>query len=221
MNGRPDYFLRLVPMVLAIFLVWPPSVLVQEKKPSPAAQPSNEKKDPLDVFLAERDKKEALAKALCQNLPHWSDMAGRYYKNPDTWLEADQDREFQDPKLFSNMLLEVTACRNELHSKNVLSYTEIETLSTNFKWMRIAYLENRELKTEAQMHGLVAKYNDLVADYNEVVTLATLALLHPSPAAPSALPWLKPTAPIRGPVVCKGSTIALGQGMTSIYVNCN
>src|SRR6266480_6617285 len=37
------------------------------------------------------------------------------------------------------------------------SYTEIETLSTNLMWMRIAYLENHEYKTEAQMRGLVAK----------------------------------------------------------------
>lgn len=221
MNVKPNCFLRLVPLVLLLVLVWPPTVLVQEKKRSPAVQLPDEKKDPLDVFLAERDKKEALAKSLCQDLPHWSDMAGRYDKNPDAWLEADQDREFQDPKLFSNMLLELTACRNELHSKNVPRYTEIETLSTNLKWMRIAYLENRELKTEAQMRGLVAKYNDLVASYNELVTLAAVAILHPSPTVPPSYPWLKPTARISGPVVCRGNATAMGQGITSIYVNCD
>lgn len=221
MNGKRAYFLRLVPLALAIFLVWPPNVLVQEKKPSPAVQLPDEKKDPLDVFLAERDEKEALATGPCQNLHRWSDMAGRYYKNPDTWLEADRDREFQDPKLFSNMLLEVTACRNELHSKNVPSYTEIETLSTNLMWMRIAYLENHEYKTEAQMRGLVAKYNDLVASHNEFVTLATVALLRPSPPPPSPYTWLKPIAPISGPVVCRGNATSMGQGITNVYVNCN
>jgi hypothetical protein len=181
------------------------------------------------LFFAERDKKEALAKrqteieTACKGLPHWSEMLGRYGKNPDTWLATEQDKEFQDANLFAKMMDEVSVCWNKTHLPMHLSDGEIEASNVegNFMWMRIAYLQNRQDHTEAQTRGLVAKYNDLVASYNELVSLATVALLRPKPTAPSSYTWLKPTTPISGPVVCRGNTTALGQGMTNIYVSCN
>ena len=215
MNGKPAHFLRLVPLALAIFLVWPPTVLVQEKKPSPPVQLQDEKKDPLDAFFAERNKKEALTKATCQNLPDFSKMVERWRQLHLT----DRDSELiQDPEKFRKGVEEVMICSNNLPADE---RTEARMVAHNLTWERMVYLEWRERDLESRERGLVAKYNDLVASHNELVTLAAVALLHPSPAAPTSYPWLKPTAPISGPVVCRGNATAMGQGITNIYVNCN
>jgi hypothetical protein len=208
MNGKPAYFLRLVPLILAIPLVWPPTVLVQEKKPSPAVQLPGEKKDPLDAFFAERDRKEALAKAACQNLPDASKISERSWQNRMT----EQDRELiQDRERWVHAVKELIVCSEKLSGDE---RAEALVVVGNLMKERMEYQESRE-------RGLVAKYNDLVASYNELVTLAAVAILHPSPTAPSSYPWLKPTAPISGPVVCRGNATAMGQGVTNVYVNCN
>jgi hypothetical protein len=208
MNIRLIYFLRPVPLVLAIFLVWPPTVLLQEKKPSPATQLPDEKKDPLDAFFAERDKKEAITKATCQNLADLSKISERSWQNRLT----NQDRELiQDRERWLHAVKEVILCSEKLSGDD---RAEALVVVDNLMKERMEYLESRE-------RGLVAKYNDLVASYNELVTLAAVAILHPSPTAPSSYPWLKPTAPISGPVVCRGNTSAMGQGITNIHVNCN
>jgi len=208
MNGKPPYFLRLVPLALAIFLVWPPTVLVQEKKPSPPVQLPDEKKDPLDAFFAERDRKEALAKALCQNLPDLWKMSKRLQQHHLT----EQDKELiQDRDHLVETVNKLVSCSEQLSADERIQSLTIEQ---NLLLAHIEYLEGHE-------RGLVTKYNDLVASYNELVTLAAVAILHPSPTPPSSYTWLKPTAPISGPVICRGSTTTMGQGITNIYVNCN
>jgi len=208
MNGKPTYFLRFALLVLTIFLVWPPTVLVQEKKPSPAVQLPDEKKDPLDAFFSERDRKEALIKALCQNLPDLWKISKRLQRHDLT----EQDKELiQDRKRVVETANGLVSCADQLTADEK---AQALAIGQSLLLARIEYLEGHE-------RGLVAKYNDLVASYNELVTLAAGVILHPSPVAPSSYPWLKPTEPIRGPVVCRGNATALGQGITNVYVNCN
>ena len=226
MNGKPDYFPRLVPMVLAIFLVWPPSVLVQEKKPSSAAQLPDEKKptpdDPLDDFFAERHaKKEALARAACQNLTVLREMSKRIEKQDPL---TDQDRSvIQDGPRFDEDMNKLALCANELSGDERDEYLMV---AANVRGERIEYLERHVRGLAAKYNELAVNYNDLAARYNDLLDKAKYVILTENKATSSRFPWLNsplfmPTSPIRGPVVCKGSTIALGQGMTSIYVNCH
>jgi len=125
---------------------------------------------------------------------------------------TDQDKELiQDRKRFVETTNGLVLCSDKLSAGEK---AQALAIGQSLLLARIEYLEGHE-------RGLVAKYNDLVASYNELVTLAAGVILHPSPATPSSYPWLKPTAPIRGPVLCTGNTTVLGQGMTSIYVKCN
>jgi hypothetical protein len=170
----------LLPLVLAIFLVWPPTVQVQEKEPSNT----------------------------CQNLPDLWKMSKRLQQHDLT----DQDKELiQDRKRFVETTNGLVLCSDKLSADEK---AQALAIGQSLLLARIEYLEGHE-------RGLVAKYNDLVASHNELVTLATVALSHPNPTPPSSYTWLKATTPISGPVVCRGNTTAMGQGITSIYVNCN
>jgi len=212
MNGKPIYFLRLVPLVLVLLLVWPPTVLVQEKKPSPAARPLGEKEKRLEDewIAAGQAEREALAMAACRNL---SEIFERRVQNRLT----KQDRELiQDRDQWFHALKGAMLCGQKLSALGEDSLY----VPLNLASLREEYLESRE-------RGLAAAYNDLVDRHNKLLDLAQeLALLYASPATPSQRfpwlnsPWFKPAAPIRGPVVCTGDTTVMGQGMTSIYVNC-
>jgi hypothetical protein len=51
MNVKSSHFLHFAPLLVVTLCIWPPTVLVQEKKSSPAVQVPDEKKDPLDAFF--------------------------------------------------------------------------------------------------------------------------------------------------------------------------
>jgi hypothetical protein len=125
---------------------------------------------------------------------------------------TEQDKELiQDRKRFVETVNELVSCSDQLSADEK---AQALAIGQSLLLARIEYLEGHE-------RGLIAKYNDLVASHNELVTLAKDALLHPAPTTPPSYPWLKPIAPVQGPVVCTGSTTVMGQGMTNIYVNCN
>lgn len=274
MNGKSKWFLS----ALVLLLVWPASVLTQEKKPSPPARPSDEKKeslsqkkkprpavqapkdvpskqelDALDELIAKRKAevqadfaeqktKERRSVAACENLSYLFDMTVRI-QDKEPLTEQDRKR-IEDGARFSEEMNKLEVCANENTwadgNKSSGARREIALLATAYmKDKRMEYLEGHvhELAAkyndlESREHGLIAKYNDLVDDYNQLLTLAKgVANYNAEKETQSRYsPWLNLLrvaaeaanyAPIRGPVVCIGSTTAMGQGITSTYVRCD
>ena len=247
MSMKLSHTLCLMLLVLGLVFVSSPGVLAQEQKTSPTAQSPDEKEktlsdlareaiaidrakrglDPLDKFFSERNareeqaKQEARAKAACQDLTDLRDMSDRIYKRASL-TEQDKDL-IQDTVRFNEKFNRLRICVGE---SSGYERDDALVVVANVQSARIVYLAGSLRGLAAKYNDLAANYNELVTNYNDLLTTAKRVILNEYTTTPPRFPWFNlplpaPTSPIRGPVVCTGDTIALGQGMTSFHVNCN